>query len=61
MNLIMLLETLLGPLWVWLVIREVPSFEPLLGGATILAALSWMSIIAIQSGMSKFSRSQNGP
>ena len=60
-NLIMLLETLLGPLWVWLVIREAPSFETLLGGATILAALAWMSIIAIHSGTSEFSRSQNGP
>ena len=60
-NLIMLLETLLGPLWVWLVISEVPTFETLLGGATILAALTWMSIIAIHSGTSVFSRSQNGP
>ena len=46
-GLIMLLETLLGPLWVWLVIREVPSIETLIGGAMILAALTWMSIAAI--------------
>ena len=46
-GLIMLLETLLGPLWVWLVIREVPSSETLIGGAMILAALTWMSIAAI--------------
>ena len=45
-GLIMLLETLLGPLWVWLVIREVPSIETLIGGAMILAALTWMSIAA---------------
>ena len=45
---IMLLETLLGPLWVWLVIREVPSSETLIGGAMILAALTWMSIAAIR-------------
>ena len=47
-GLIMLLETLLGPLWVWLVIREVPSIETLIGGAMILAALTWMSIAAIR-------------
>ena len=47
-GLIMLLETLLGPLWVWLVIREVPSSETLIGGAMILAALTWMSIAAIR-------------
>jgi len=47
-GLIMLLETLLGPLWVWLVIREVPSIETLIGGTIILAALTWMSITAIR-------------
>ena len=47
-GLIMLLETLLGPLWVWLVIREAPSIETLIGGAMILAALTWMSIAAIR-------------
>jgi drug/metabolite transporter (DMT)-like permease len=46
----MLLEALLGPLWVWLVIREVPSIETLIGGATILAALTWMSIATIREG-----------
>ena len=48
-GLIMLLETLLGPLWVWLVIREVPSTETLIGGAMILVALAWMSIAAIRN------------
>ena len=47
-GLIMLLETLLGPLWVWLVIREVPSIETLIGGVMILAALTWMPIAAIR-------------
>ena len=49
-GLIMLLETLLGPLWVWLVIREVPPTETLIGGAMILVALAWMSIAAIRAG-----------
>lgn len=47
-GLIMLLETILGPLWVWLVIREAPSVETLIGGAMIFAALIWMSIAAMR-------------
>ena len=50
-GLIMLLETLLGPLWVWLVIHETPSKETLFGGTTILCALTIMSIAAIRKQM----------
>ncbi|MDZ7823636.1 MAG: DMT family transporter [Ahrensia sp.] len=32
-------ETILGPLWVWLVIGEVPSNRTLIGGGIVLAAL----------------------
>ena len=46
-GLIMLLEAILGPLWVWLIIHETPSFQTLMGGAMILLALSWMSIMTI--------------
>jgi drug/metabolite transporter (DMT)-like permease len=35
----MLLEVLLAPLWAWLVIREVPSDQTLVGGIVILLAL----------------------
>src|SRR5262245_22724509 len=38
-NLVALLETVLGPLWVWIAIRETPSTAALLGGAVVLAAL----------------------
>ena len=31
-NLFFLLETILGPVWVWLVIKEQPSLETILGG-----------------------------
>ena len=34
-----MLETVLGPLWVWLVLREHPDAASLAGGALILAAL----------------------
>ena len=38
-SLIGMLETVLGPLWVWLVLSEQPDATSLLGGALILAAL----------------------
>jgi drug/metabolite transporter (DMT)-like permease len=38
-SLIGMLETVLGPLWVWLVLSERPGAASLTGGALILAAL----------------------
>jgi drug/metabolite transporter (DMT)-like permease len=38
-SLIGMLETVLGPLWVWLVLRERPAAAALTGGALILTAL----------------------
>lgn len=43
-GLIMLLEAVLGPLWVWLAIGEVPSVETFLGGSVILLSLALHSI-----------------
>jgi len=43
-GLVMLLETLLGPLWVWLVLREMPAAETLAGGAVILLAVAAHSL-----------------
>ena len=37
--LVTLLEAILGPLWVWLVLAEVPPRETFLGGAVILGTL----------------------
>ena len=34
-NLFFLLETILGPIWVWLVIKEQPSTETIIGGIII--------------------------
>jgi len=39
-SLIMLLETVLGPYWVWLVIGERPSTLAFLGGAIVLSTLA---------------------
>lgn len=41
-------ETLLGPVWVWLVHAEVPSTRTLIGGAVVFAAL--LCHIALQFG-----------
>ena len=38
---IMLLETVLGPLWVWLGIKETPSLLTLLGGVLVVGALGF--------------------
>jgi drug/metabolite transporter (DMT)-like permease len=38
-GLIALLETTLGPFWVWLVYSEEPGAATLLGGGIVLAAL----------------------
>ena len=39
-----LLETILAPIWVWMIFREVPSSQTLLGGGILLAALILHSI-----------------
>ena len=45
--LIGMLETVLGPLWVWLVVNERPGLATLTGGALILAALLANTLIEL--------------
>ena len=47
-NLFFLLETILGPLWVWLVIHEQPSIETIIGGAIIIATIAVHSALALK-------------
>jgi len=47
-NLFFLLETILGPLWVWLVIKEQPSFETIVGGVVIIATIAIHSVLALK-------------
>jgi drug/metabolite transporter (DMT)-like permease len=47
-SLFMLGETVLGPLWVWLVVDEAPSRLGLLGGAIVLAALVGNTLAALR-------------
>lgn len=45
--LILLLETVLGPFWVWLVLEETPGARALTGGAVVVAALILHSLAAL--------------
>lgn len=47
-GLILLLETVLGPLWVWLVIGEEPGQRALVGGAIVISALIGHSLLALR-------------
>ena len=42
--LLLLLETVLGPIWVWLVIDEKPSEMTLVGGCVVISAVMLQSI-----------------
>ncbi len=45
--LILLLETVLGPFWVWLVLEETPSTRALIGGAVVIIALALHSLASL--------------
>ena len=47
-NLFFLLETILGPIWVWLVIKEQPSFETIIGGIAIIITISIHSALSLR-------------
>jgi len=47
-NLFFLLETILGPLWVWLVIHEQPSIETIVGGVVIISTIAVHSFLALK-------------
>ena len=47
-NLFFLLETIFGPIWVWLVIKEQPSLETIIGGIIIVLTLAIHSSLALK-------------
>ena len=47
-NLFFLLETILGPIWVWLVIKEQPSMETIIGGVIIILTIATHSFLALK-------------
>ena len=42
-QLVYLLESILGPLWVWLVISEAPSLNTIVGGSMLLLSVAWFA------------------
>jgi drug/metabolite transporter (DMT)-like permease len=47
-NLFFLLETILGPFWVWLVIKEQPSMETIFGGVVIILTIATHSFLTLK-------------
>ena len=47
-NLFFLLETILGPIWVWLIIKEQPSLETIQGGLVIIVAIAIHSYMSLK-------------
>ena len=50
-NLFFLLETILGPLWVWLVIHEQPSIETIVGGAVIIFTIASTLLLSLKKNI----------
>jgi len=48
-NLFFLLETIIGPIWVWLIIKEQPSIETLQGGVVIIATIAIHSFLKLKN------------
>jgi len=47
-NLFFLLETIFGPLWVWIIIKEQPSIETIIGGSIIIFTIAVHSALALK-------------
>ncbi len=47
LTLLSLTEVILGPIWVWLGVGEVPSFWTLVGGMIMLAAVVWRALYEV--------------
>ena len=48
-NLFFLLETIIGPIWVWLIIKEQPSIETLQGGLIIIVTIAIHSFLKLKN------------
>ena len=47
-NLFFLLETIIGPFWVWMIIKEQPSLETIQGGAVIILTIAIHSFLKLR-------------
>jgi len=52
-QLVYLLESILGPLWVWLVISETPSLNTIIGGSMLLVSVAWFAHNSIREEAGK--------
>jgi drug/metabolite transporter (DMT)-like permease len=50
-TLIALLEPVLGPLWTWMAVGEVPAQGTLVGGGVLLAALAFNTLVTARAGV----------
>ena len=48
-NLFFLLETIIGPIWVWLIVKEQPTIETLQGGVVIIATIAIHSFLKLKN------------
>tara|TARA_B100001057_G_scaffold323358_1_gene323587 strand:- start:194 stop:1054 length:861 start_codon:yes stop_codon:yes gene_type:complete len=48
-NLFFLLETIIGPIWVWLIIKEQPTIETLQGGIVIISTIAIHSFLKLKN------------
>ena len=53
-NLFFLLEVILGPIWVWLIIKEQPSIQTIIGGSIIIITIAIHSFLALKKTQIKF-------
>ena len=51
-----LLETMLAPIWVWLIFSEIPDMNVLIGGAVILTAIAVHSAIQLRGSVTNKQR-----
>ena len=47
-NLFFLLETIIGPIWVWMIIKEQPSIETVQGGIVIIVTIAIHSFLKLK-------------
>ena len=47
-NLFFLLEVILGPIWVWFIIKEHPSLQTIIGGIIIIITIALHSFLALK-------------
>jgi drug/metabolite transporter (DMT)-like permease len=53
-SLLLLVETVLGPIWVWLALNEKPAIMTFVGGILIVATLAVHSWLSLQENQAKF-------